>query len=113
VTLRIGGRAPVAASVCGSAMRSALAPVASKAVSVIPSGPVIRAAKNSAKSWPETTSTTRPSTSVDMLYSQVVPGSNINGNCASLPTRSALVWFSSIRSASRQTICTGESPNAA
>ena len=48
-----------------------------------------------------------------MLYSQVVPGSNISGRGASLLTRSAFVWFSSISWASRQIICTGESPNAA
>ena len=33
-------------------------------VSVMPSGPKIRSAKNSSRLWPETTSTTRPSTSV-------------------------------------------------
>ena len=48
-----------------------------------------------------------------MLYSQVVPGSNINGSEASLATISALVWSSAIGWASRQIICTGESPNAA
>jgi len=48
-----------------------------------------------------------------MLYSHVVPGSNISGKEASLATISALVWFSVIGWASRQIICTGESPNAA
>jgi len=60
---------------------------------------------------PETISTTRPSTSVDMLYSQVVPGSNIRGRPASFVISSALVWPSSISFASRHSICTGESPN--
>ena len=48
-----------------------------------------------------------------MLYSHVVPGSNISGREASLVTISELVWFSVIGWASRQIICTGESPNAA
>ncbi len=48
-----------------------------------------------------------------MLYSQVVPGSNINGRAASFATSSALVWPSSISLTSRQIICTGVSPNAA
>src|SRR5271166_1723094 len=48
-----------------------------------------------------------------MLYSQVVPGSNISGSEASLVTISALVWSGVIGWASRQIIWTGESPNAA
>ena len=46
----------------------------------------MRSATKSASDLPETTSMMRPSTSVDMLYSQVVPGSNISGNLASLAT---------------------------
>ena len=45
-----------------------------KPVELMPSGFVIFSSMKRSSSMPEATSTTRPSTSVDIEYSQVVPG---------------------------------------
>ena len=57
-----------------AARRGRLASGTQKAVSLMPSGPQMRAWKNSPSVWPDTTSITRPSTSVASEYSQRSPG---------------------------------------
>ena len=67
--------APVTGSLAkGCARRTTLPFGTRKAVSVIFSGVKIRSWKNCPSVTPLTASTTRPSTSVDRLYSQAVPG---------------------------------------
>ena len=56
---------PSLPSTYSAAIRSASASAMANPVSVICSGPRMRRAKKSSSDWPETTSTTRPSTSVD------------------------------------------------
>ena len=63
-----------------------------KAVSIMPRGAKIRSCRNSSSCFPDTTSTNRPSTSVDTLYSQWVLGWCLSGSVASLVTRSARVF---------------------
>ena len=58
----------------GSARRASFASGVKKAVSVMPSGPKMRARRTSLSRAPSTISTTRPSTSVETLYSHTVPG---------------------------------------
>ena len=69
--------------------RAARPPSAQKPVSVIPSGPKIRSAKNSSRPWPDTTSTRRPSTSVATEYIQRVPGVYTSGIAAHRSQRAA------------------------
>ena len=57
----------------------------------MPSGPKIRACRNSSKRCPLTTSTRRESTSVATEYSQAVPGWNESGSPASTSIMSASV----------------------
>ena len=50
----------------------------------MPSGPQMRSDRNAPSVWPEITSTNRPSTSVERLYSQRVPGWCSSGSSASV-----------------------------
>jgi hypothetical protein len=47
------------------------------------------------RSWLETTSTMRPTTSVAWLYSQCVPGWNIKGCAARRVVKPSAVWSGS------------------
>ena len=58
----------------GSARRASFDSGVKKAVSTIPSGPNKRSCRTSLSRAPSTISTIRPSTSVDVLYSQTSPG---------------------------------------
>ena len=73
-TSGIEGSSFLGPSFIGLAPRAFLSAPASKPVSPIFSGLVMRSSMNLSSGMPEATSTTRPSTSVDMEYSQVVPG---------------------------------------
>ena len=75
----------------GSAARLHLRRGTQNAVSVIPSGRKMRSSKKGPSVLPETTSTSRPSTSVDPPYSQRVPGWYSSGRRPSFATSSALV----------------------
>src|SRR6059036_2980499 len=63
---------PFLSSSKGSTNCATLSGATRKAVSVIPSGLEMRFSKNSPSVMPETTSISRPSTSVEWLYHQVV-----------------------------------------
>jgi hypothetical protein len=73
----------------GSTKRDTLAGATLNAVSVMPSGCAMRLSKNSPSVTPETTSISRPSTSVERLYHHVVPGSNLSGSLLMRVTRRA------------------------
>ena len=60
-------------------------------MSFIPSGSKMRVRKNSSRGLPETTSTSRPSTSTPKLYSQRSPGLKNNGTPARRLTLSSMV----------------------
>ena len=55
------------------------------------SGRKMRSAKNAPRDLPEITSTTRPSTSTERLYSHAAPGWWARGTVASRSTSSALL----------------------
>ena len=74
VTSGMAGISFFGPSFCGRAPRSFLSARTSKAVSPILSGLVMRSSMNLSSGMPEATSMTRPSTSVDIEYSQWVPG---------------------------------------
>ena len=76
---------PVSGSVAkGWARRSRLAAGTQNPVSDIARGWKMRSARKTPSGLPETTSTTRPSTSLEKLYSHFVPGWKSNG---ALPRR--------------------------
>ena len=74
VTSGMAGSSFLGPSFIGLAPRAFLSAATSKAVSPIFSGLVMRSSMNLSSGMPEATSTTRPSRSVDMEYSHVVPG---------------------------------------
>ena len=74
VTSGIEGISFFGPSFIGRAPLAFLSAPTSKAVSPILSGLVMRSSMNLSSGMPEATSITRPSRSVDMEYSQVVPG---------------------------------------
>ena len=87
---------PVALSMAnGCARRATFSLGTTNAVSAILSGPKRRSVRNAPSVIPETFSTTRPSTSVERLYSHIVPGWCASGACASR-------WICSVGVTSRQ-----------